>query len=82
MHIKDTLLNFLYDKDYFISMYDKYVHVFNYKKLVYIKEDVIKLDMEDFSVLIKGSSLFIVKMAKNEILIKGSIQGLSKVYER
>ena len=82
MHIKDTLLNFLYDKDYFISMYDKYVHVFNYKKLVYIKEDVIKLDMEYFSFIIKGSSLFIVKMAKNEILIKGSIQGLSKVYER
>ena len=82
MHIWTNLQKFLYDKDYFISMYDKYVHVFNYKKLVYIKEDAIKLDMGDFSVLIKGSSLFIVKMAKNEILIKGSIQGLSKVYER
>ena len=43
MHIKDTLINFLYDKDYFISIYDTYIHVFNYRDLVSLTGKLIVL---------------------------------------
>ena len=73
MNIKDTLVNFLYDKDYFITIYENYIHVFNYKKLISLTSKLIVLEMNKFNLEIKGSELFITKMSKNELLIKGYI---------
>lgn len=81
MHIKDTLINFLYDKDYFISIYDTHIHVFNYKDLVSLTSKLIVLKMDKFSLEIKGEDLFITKMMPNEILIKGRIKNLGITYE-
>ena len=74
MHIKDTLVNFLYDKEYFISIYDNFIHVFNYKELIILKLDKFKLE-------IKGEDLFITKMMPNEILIRGVIKNVGINYE-
>ncbi|MBD8922453.1 hypothetical protein EGR52_04585 [bacterium] len=73
MNIKDTLVNFLYDKEYFITIYENYIHVFNYKKLISLTSKLIVLEMNKFNLEIKGSELFITKMSKNELLIKGYI---------
>ncbi len=81
MHIKDTLINFLYDKDYFISIYDTYIHVFNYKDLVSLTSKLIVLKMNRFILEIKGEDLFITKMIPNEILIKGVIKNVGITYE-
>lgn len=81
MHIKDTLINFLYDKDYFISIYDTYIHVFNYRDLVSLTSILIVLKMDKFSLEIKGEDLFITKMMPNEILIKGKIKNVGITYE-
>lgn len=81
MHIKDTLINFLYDKDYFISIYDNYIHVFNYKDLISLTSKLIVLKMDKFSLEIKGEDLFITKMMPNEILIKGKIKNVGITYE-
>ena len=81
MHIKDTLINFLYDKEYFISIYDTYIHVFNYVELVSLTSKLIILKMDKFNLEIKGDNLFITKMEKREILIKGSILNVGMSYE-
>lgn len=81
MHIKDTLINFLYDKEYFISIYDTYIHVFNYKDLVSLTSKIIILKMNKFILEIKGEDLFITKMMPNEILIKGKIKNVGITYE-
>ena len=81
MHIKDTLINFLYDKDYFISIYATYIHVFNYKDLVSLTSKLIDLKMDKFSLEIKGEDLFITRMMPNEILIKGRIKNVGITYE-
>ena len=81
MHIKDTLINFLYDKKYFISIYDSYIHVFNYKELVSLTSKLIILKMDEFNLEIKGDNLFITKMEKREILIKGNIMNVGMSYE-
>lgn len=81
MQMKDNLLNFLYDKEYFISMYDSFIHVFNYQELTSITASKIILKMTEFKLIIEGKSLFITKMLPNELLIKGTILKVSKTYE-
>ncbi len=81
MHIKDNLVNFLYDKDYFISIYDTYIHVFNYKELISLTSKIIVLKLDKFKINISGENLFITKMLPNEILIKGTIKKVGMDYE-
>lgn len=82
MHIKENLINFLYDKNYFISIYDNFIHVFNYQELVSLTNNLIVLKMNDFTLNIGGENLFIIKMLPNEILIKGKINKVGINYEK
>lgn len=81
MHIKDNLINFLYDKNYFIALYDNYAFCFNYKELLCLKKDVIILQMPNFKLTVDGDNLFITKMMQQELLIKGKIFKVSIQYE-
>lgn len=81
MHIKDTLVNFLYDKEYFISIYDNFIHVFNYKELISLTSKLVILKLDKFKLEIKGKDLFITKMMSNEILIRGVIKNVGINYE-
>ena len=81
MHMKDNLINFLYDKNYFINIYDEYIHIFNYQELVSLSSEKIVLKLETFKLNIMGSVLFITKMLPNEILIKGKVSKVEFSYE-
>ena len=81
MHMKDSLINFLYDKKYFINIYDEYIHVFNYEELISLSSKKIELKFSNFKLVIDGENLFINKMFPNEMLIKGSIYKVGFIYE-
>ena len=81
MHIKDNLINFLYDKKYFINIYDNYIYVFNYEKLITLTSVLIILKLDNFNIEIKGKDLIITKMMPSEILIKGKIKNVGFNYE-
>lgn len=81
MHIKDNLINFLYDKKYFINIYDNYIYVFNYEKLITLTSVLIILKLDNFNIEIKGNNLVITKMMPSEILIKGKIKNVGFNYE-
>lgn len=81
MHMKDSLINFLYDKKYFINIYDEYIHVFNYEELISLSNKKIELKFSSFKLVIDGDNLFINKMFPNEMLIKGIINKVGFVYE-
>lgn len=81
MHMKDSLINFLYDKKYFINIYDEYIHVFNYEELISLSSKKIELKFSSFKLVIDGDNLFINKMFPNEMLIKGIINKVGFVYE-
>ena len=81
MHMKDSLINFLYDKKYFINIYDEYIHVFNYEELISLSSNKIELKFNNFKLVIDGDNLFINKMFPNELLIKGLIKNVGFVYE-
>lgn len=81
MHMKDSLINFLYDKKYFINIYDEYIHVFNYEELISLSSNKIELKFSNFKLVIDGDNLFINKMFPNELLIKGIIKNVGFIYE-
>lgn len=81
MNLKESLVNFLYDKNYFINIYDDYIHVFNFQELICLSDKKIILSLEKFKVEITGSNIIIRKMSKNEILIKGLINKVGFLYE-
>lgn len=81
MHMKDSLINFLYDKKYFINIYDEYIHVFNYEELISLSSKKIELKFNNFKLVIDGENLFINKMFPNEMLIKGTINKVGFIYE-
>ena len=81
MNLKESLVNFLYDKNYFINIYDYYIHVFNFQELISLSDKKIILSLEKFKVEITGSNIIIKKMSKNEILIKGLINKVGFLYE-
>ncbi len=73
--------SFLYDTDNFISIYDNYLHVFNYEKIDVLKNEYIEIKIKDKKVYIYGNNLKIKKLTKNEILILGVINKLEFYYE-
>lgn len=74
MKIKDNILNYLFDRDYLISMYDNYFYIFNFKYLETFNEKNITVSLVDRKINILGNNLLIVKITKEELLIKGDIQ--------
>lgn len=81
LHFKDSLRNFLFDLDNFITIYDNTFHVFNYKKLEKLSEDEIIIHLENKVINIKGSNMKIKQMTKQELLIKGNILKVEFIYE-
>ena len=81
MHIKDNLINFLYDKKYFISFYENSIYCFNYNDLVSLSDDLIILSMDTFKIKITGSNLCIKKMSNKEILINGVLESIGLIHE-
>ncbi len=78
MKILENIRSFLYDKEYFINIFDNYVYVFNYLDLINFSETAIQLQMENFKVAVEGENLSIVKMMEKEILIEGTIKKVVK----
>ena len=72
----DNIKTFLYDREYFISLFDNNVHVFNYLEVRNFTENEIVLNMENFRLAIKGKRLKITKMENREIIINGDIENI------
>lgn len=80
LHIKDNLINFLYDKDYFISIYEDYIYVFNYLKIITLTDKLIILNLNKITLEVKGENLFIKKLYPQELLIKGNLNKVGISY--
>lgn len=76
MNIKNNLINYLFDRDYIVSLYDDCVYIFNYKYLDSFKEKEIVISLKGRVIIITGEKMSIVKMTKEELLIKGIIANL------
>lgn len=81
MNIKNNITNFLYDKNYFISVYENSLYLFNYYDLVTLAKKEIIVRFTDFQIKIEGEDLYIAKLLPKEMLIKGKFKNIGWVYE-
>ena len=81
MKFYDLLSDFLYDKNYFITIFEDKLHVYRYNELMKLTSKEIILLLEKFKLIIKGSDLVIYQMNNEEIIIRGNILEIGKVYE-
>ncbi len=81
MRIYDALKEFLYNKKYFISMYEDKLYVYHYQELIKLNSDEIILKIENFILSIKGNKLSVSQMTKEELMIQGIINEVKYKYE-
>ena len=79
MHIKTNLKNFLIDQDYYIDMYNNYLHIYSYEAITHLSDNNIIIKLKDFELNINGSNLVVISMDKKELLIKGIITKLEMI---
>lgn len=73
--------NYLRGEEYYIILYSNYVYIFNYKEIKKFTDKYISLELDKMKVNICGNDLLITKMEKKELLIKGNILKVEKIYE-
>ena len=81
LHFRESLKNFLFDLENFITIYENSLHVFNYDKLDKLSENEIIINLIDKKIKINGSNLKIKQMTKQELLINGTILKVEFLYE-
>ena len=75
-----NLINYVKDNDYLIGIYNDKVYIYNYKRMINIDNNYIKIDLGIKKVKIKGKNLSVKKLENNEILININTEGL-EIYE-
>lgn len=73
--------NYLKKEDYYIILYSNYIYVFRYIDIIKFTDKYISLKLNNMIFNIYGIDLLIVKLEKEELLIKGKINKLEKIYE-
>ena len=81
LNIKNTIIDFLYDKNYFITMYENFLYIYNFQEIITLTNELIMLSIENFKIKITGSDLKIKKINSSELLIEGNIISTGKIYE-
>ncbi len=81
MNFINNIKSFLYDENYFISIYDDKVHIYSFEKILKFSKNELIFKFSNFNITLKGEKLIINKMLKNEVLISGIIKSLNVIYE-
>lgn len=82
MNIRNNILDYLYDKEYIVAMYDDSLYVFNFNALKEFSSERIIVEISNRTITLSGSNLTITKITKEELLIKGSITSIGVEYKR
>lgn len=73
--------NYLRKEDYYIILYSNYIYVYRYIDIIKFTDKYISLKLNNMILNIYGIDLLIKKMEKEELLIKGNVTKLEKIYE-
>lgn len=77
----EILKNYLRGEEYYIILYSNFIYIYNYKEIVKFTDNFISLKLEKIKVNIYGNDLLITKLESRELLIKGNISKVEKLYE-
>lgn len=73
----NNLSSYLSSNEYRISVLPTGVHVLNYKSVIDITSEVVIINVNNKISKIKGKDMKAVKLDKNELLITGTILGVT-----
>ena len=77
----EILKNYLRGEEYYIILYSNFIYIYNYKEIIKFTDNFISLKLEKMKVNIFGNDLLITKLESQELLIKGNILKVEKIYE-
>lgn len=77
----EILKNYLRGEEYYIILYSNYIYIFNYKEINKFTDQFISLKLNNMIINIYGNNLLITKLESRELLIKGNILKVEKIYE-
>lgn len=77
----EILKNYLRGEEYYIILYSNFIYIYNYKEIIKFTDNFISLKLEQMKVNIYGTNLLITKLESKELLIKGKILKVEKIYE-
>ena len=77
----EILKNYLRGEEYYIILYSNFIYIYNYKEIIKFTDNFISLKLEQMKVNIYGTNLLITKLESKELLIKGNILKVEKLYE-
>ena len=78
MKLYNALQDFLYDKNYFVSIFEDKIYIYQYQDIKLISSEKIIVKLLNFDLEIKGRNLYIIKMNKEELMIKGFVNEVIK----
>lgn len=73
MHLYKTIKSFLFDKDYFINIFENHIHLFGFLDILSLEEKNCSFRFEKFTLELYGEDFRVLKLTKNELLIQGKI---------
>ena len=77
----EILKNYLKKEQYYIILYSNYIYIYKYLDILKFTEKFISLKLNKMIINIYGDDMLITKLEKEELLIKGQIKKLEKIYE-
>ena len=81
IYMLEIFKSYLKKEEYYIIIYSNYVYIYNYKEIKKFTDKHISLELNKLKVNIHGNDLLITKMETHELLIKGDILKVEKIYE-
>ena len=73
--------NYLKEEDYYIVLYSNYIYIYKYLDIIKFTDIYISLKLKSFKLNVYGIDLLISKLECDELLIKGIINKVEKIYE-
>ena len=77
----EIIKSYLNKEEYYIIIYSNFIYVYKYIDILKFTDSFISLKLDKFKINISGSDLLITKLEKRELLIKGNIIKIERVYE-
>lgn len=81
INVLEIFKNYLKKEEYYLILYSNYAYIYNYKEIKKFTDKHISIELNNLKINIHGFDLLITKMESNELLIKGNILKVEKIYE-
>lgn len=80
MILFNEIKDYLYHNNYFINITDKYIHIYNFTKIIILNDKELLLNFNNFNLKIEGINLKVIQLLNKEMKLIGNINNIG--YEK